>query len=92
MEMPLVLECPAGDCAFNSNNACHAGAVTVGDGLTPICDSFVASTRHPAGARNSGVGPCKVSACAFNSAFTCGAESVAMGEAGETARCLTFSV
>ncbi len=43
MKMPQVTECEMSECAYNKDNACHAMAITIGDGAHPRCDTFFRS-------------------------------------------------
>jgi hypothetical protein len=92
IEMPEVLRCAASQCLYNTNGACHAKAITVGNALSPDCDTFLDSKVH---ARNiqlhAGVGACKVSGCRYNQDFECTAgNGIEVGFASSQVRCLTF--
>lgn len=64
LDIPPVSTCTARECAYNLGNQCHAGAITIGDGLDPICGTYFHSTRHPrASSLASGAGPCNVVSC-----------------------------
>ena len=90
-EMSLVSRCVAASCAYNLNQRCHAKGITVGDGITPGCDTFLDSPTHNKETRRiAGVGACKVSACSFNQDYECTAASVEVGFAEDDIRCLTF--
>lgn len=92
IEMPMVSECAATECAYNVNACCHARAITVGDGTHPGCDTYMSASDHTREAqRMAGVGACKVTACSHNDDFECMAESIDVGLQGGTVRCLTFS-
>jgi len=46
MDMPKILECNASPCAYNSDNKCHAFAITVGGGSKcPMCDTGIIQTE-----------------------------------------------
>jgi hypothetical protein len=92
MDMAPVDACDATECAFNKSEECHAGAITVGDGVTPNCDTFYMHRQHPRhGPADSGVGPCKVSACRHNRGLSCQAANVRVGWGADAVRCLTYS-
>ena len=40
IEMPQVNQCEVTKCAYNVKNMCHARAITVGDGINAMCDTF----------------------------------------------------
>ena len=40
MNIPIIVECDAKECAYNAKKQCHAAAITVGDGMTPHCDTL----------------------------------------------------
>lgn len=91
IDMPVVGECSVAECAYNTNNCCHARAITVGDGIHPGCDTFLAATPHSTDtARRAGVGACKVANCQHNDDYECTAEQIAVGHAGHGASCLTY--
>jgi hypothetical protein len=91
MDLAPITACDATDCAYNLSEQCHAGAITVGDGTTPLCDTFFEHGTHPKdGPMHSGVGPCKVSGCRHNRALTCGAVTVSVGESAGNVKCLSF--
>jgi len=92
IDMPMVSDCMVAECAYNMENNCHARAITIGDGTTPGCDTFMSSTMHTkAKDRRAGVGACKVMACTNNEDYECMASSISVGMLGQDVDCLTFS-
>jgi hypothetical protein len=92
VEMPLVEQCSVTECAYNTDSCCHARAITVGDGIHPGCDTYLASPSHSkAKQRTAGVGACKVSVCRYNDDYECMAEGIAVGHATAEVTCLTYS-
>jgi hypothetical protein len=91
IKMPIVSECAIAECAYNSKMACHAIAITIGDGDHPMCDTFFKSSIHGGIKDTAGVGACKVSACSHNMEFECSATSIRVGHEGSMGKCLTFS-
>ncbi len=92
IEMPNVSACSVQECAYNTNNACHARAITVGDGMHAMCDTFFKSAAHSAEkSRIAGVGACKVNNCVYNDDLECQAESINVGHRQGSVECLTFS-
>lgn len=92
IEMPLVAQCSVSECAYNTENCCHARAITVGDSIHPGCDTFMESASHSkARQRTAGVGACKVSACQHNDDYECMAEQISVGHANNAVNCLTYS-
>ncbi len=91
INMSGVSACDAGECAYNSNHACHAIAITVGDGETPMCDTYFRAAQHSDVKGSAGVGACKVSACQHNSGFECGAGRIQVGNQGNKVSCMTFA-
>ncbi len=90
-EMSPVSSCDAVHCGYNENLQCHAKAITVGDYLTPNCDTFLDANRHSKEvARIAGVGACKIAVCRFNEDFECGAEKIQVGQQQQRINCLTF--
>ena len=95
IEMPDVSACGVGHCGYNVEGACHARAITVGDGLHPGCDTFTESVRHPpSDTPVAGVGACKVAVCKYNRELECEAHSIEVDveEGGEVAACMTFEL
>ena len=92
MNLPIIVECDAGECAYNANNQCHAAAITIGDGITPNCDTFFAASQKGGIANIRGeVGACRVSACRHNKMLECTASGgVHMGHHGSEVDCLTY--
>lgn len=86
-----VSACDADECAYNSNHACHAIAITVGDGDTPMCDTYFRSGQHSGVKGSAGVGACKVAACQHNRDFECGAGRIQVGSQGNKISCITFA-
>lgn len=92
VKMVKVKKCDAGDCAYNSQNQCHAIAITVGHGEDhPMCDTFFQS-ESKSGQQNkiAGVGACKISSCEYNDSLECCAPSISVGRQSEEVDCLTF--
>jgi len=93
IDMPVVSGCSASACVYNTDSACHAKAITIGDGIHPGCDTFMNASRHAREQqRISGVGACKVSNCAHNQDYECVADSISVGRRGDSVQCLTFAV
>ncbi len=91
MEMPKVLECMVSDCAYNSDQKCHAMAITVGDEVHPTCDTFCrAETMGGDTSYNAGVGACKVAPCLHNKDLECQAQEISVGYKEGEVDCLTF--
>jgi hypothetical protein len=91
IKMPVVSECVIAECAYNSSMACHAIAITIGDGERPMCDTFFKSSKHGGIKDTAGVGACKVSVCSHNTDFECGAASIRVGNEANSGKCLTFA-
>lgn len=90
-KMPGVSECAIAECAYNSNKACHAIAITIGDGDHPMCDTFFKSSKRGGTKETAGVGACKVSVCSHNTDFECGAPNIRIGHEKNIGKCLTFA-
>lgn len=91
IEMPHVNKCDVKTCGYNKESACHAKAITIGDGDNPGCDTFFNTGKH---AKNdqiiAGVGACKVSGCMYNNDFECAANSITVGFVGDKINCKTY--
>lgn len=92
IKMSEVSECVIADCAYNANKACHAIAITIGDGDRPMCDTLCRSKKHGGINDTAGVGACKVEICMHNKDLECSATSIQVGHAGSEAKCLTFTM
>lgn len=89
-KMPGVSECAIEECAYNKKKTCHAIAITVGDGLHPLCDTFFKSALRGGAKETAGVGACKVSSCRHNKELECNASGIQVGSMKNMANCLTF--
>jgi hypothetical protein len=92
VEMVKVKQCDVSECAYNSQNQCHAIAITVGHGEDhPMCDTFFQSeTKSSQQNMIAGVGACKISSCEYNDSLECCAPSISVGRQSEEVGCLTF--
>lgn len=91
-KMPGVSACDIAECAYNANKACHAIAITIGDGDRPMCDTFFKASRHGGVKDTAGVGACKVAACCHNTDFECCAPNIRVGHEKNSGKCLTFAL
>lgn len=91
IEMPVVARCSVTTCAYNVTEACHARAITVGDGQRPGCDTFFPASHHTLNAMaEAGVGACKVTGCKYNAEYECMAEGIEVAQTANDQRCVTF--
>ena len=91
IEMPLIKACDVSECSYNLNESCHAKAITIGDGASPGCDTYMNAGSHVRNKQiKAGVGACKVDGCSHNSDLECGAESINVSQEGGTVRCMTY--
>ncbi len=91
INMSGVSACDARECAYNSNNACHAIAITVGDGEMPMCDTYFSSGQHSGVKGSAGVGACKISSCQYNQEFECSAGRIQVGNQANGISCMTYA-
>lgn len=92
IDMPVVTGCAATECAYNQDEACHARAITIGDGANPGCDTYLQASPHVReNARRAGVGACKVTGCGHNEDYECMAEGIDVGFASGRINCLTYT-
>ena len=93
LEMPVVKECMASDCVYNTSSSCHARAISIGDSIHPDCDTFMTGSRHAKSVNQiAGIGACKTTGCKFNNDLECMAESVQVGMVQNKANCRTFDL
>lgn len=90
-DMPEVSRCAATECAYNTDSACHARAITIGDGNHPDCDTYFNNNGHTKRERIAGVGACKVTGCTHNQDFECSADKIELGYSGDSVNCLTYA-
>ncbi|MER6991234.1 DUF1540 domain-containing protein [Saccharopolyspora hirsuta] len=91
MEMPLVNNCTATECAFNDHENCHALAITIGEPRHAQCDTY--STAPIAGGDPDSVahvGACKMADCRYNSHLECQAPGISVGHDQNIVDCLTY--
>lgn len=92
IDMPVVQECDAVECAYNNAKSCHAHAITVGDGTHPACDTYFPRAAHvQSHSEQAGVGACKVSSCRHNIDLECSAPLVQIGHHSSHADCFTYA-
>lgn len=93
LEMPVVTECEARECAYNADAKCHARAITIGDGESPNCDTLIRQqgTVHLDEHLVAGVGACKVDDCIFNTDLECQAEGIVVGFSSGAVECQTYT-
>ena len=93
IDVPVVTECSIADCAYNTENMCHAKAITIGDSGCACCDTMAKGSQHVR-AKNiqAGVGACKSTNCSFNSDMECTADNITVGMNQGNISCLTFSM
>jgi len=92
LEMPQVTKCDIENCGYNMKGSCHAKAITIGDVLSPECDTFLATTGPLEHVTTiAGVGACKVRGCKFNKDYECTGDSIQVGRVGQKIRCLTYT-
>ncbi len=92
IQMPVVSECAATECAYNFNKNCQARAITVGDGTHPGCDTFfMGSGKAKGSGQIAGIGACKISSCKFNEGFECMTESISVCHVQNKVSCTTYS-
>ena len=93
IDVPVVIRCSIEGCSYNSNNNCHAKAITIGNGETPLCDTLLCDEKEVQ-EKNilAGVGACKVSQCRFNNDLECIADDISVGSENDNVRCMTYAL
>lgn len=90
-KMPSVSECEVTSCAYNQQRVCHALAITVGDDICPMCDTYFGSaSKGGVGDATGSVGACKESDCQFNDALECSAPNIKVANHSGHADCSTY--
>ena len=91
MEMSMVMKCEVSDCAYNMDDCCHTMAITIGDSMCPMCDTFCPSAMKGGDPdTTAGVGACKISACMYNNNLECEAPGISIGYKEQEPDCMTF--
>lgn len=89
--MPSVNQCDADQCAYNSDNQCHAMAITIGDENNPLCDTaFKYSTKGGVPELAGSVGACKVTSCKLNRSLECSSKGIEVKMHSNNPACNTF--
>jgi hypothetical protein len=92
IDMPIVAECLANECAYNVKMKCHARAITVGNSLHAGCDTYFSREGHTKSAeRTAGVGACKSTNCKFNEDLECMTDTIRVAPSGSQVNCMTYS-
>lgn len=92
IQMPIVSECAATECAYNINKSCQARAITVGDGIHPGCDTFLMGSGKAKGSgQTAGIGACKITGCKFNEGLECMTDSISVCHVRGKVSCTTYS-
>src|SRR5574340_1160786 len=93
LEMPIVTKCMVSECVYNANSGCHARAITIGDSIHPVCDTFMSGSRHARSVNQvAGIGACKTTGCKVNNDLECMTESIQVGMVRNEANCMTFEL
>ncbi|WP_303906960.1 DUF1540 domain-containing protein [Thiohalomonas denitrificans] len=80
IETSDVARCSVPECVYNRSARCYAGAITIGSGDLPECDTFhTANDRVPPRPQTAGVGACKSYECRYNDDYECAAERIYVG-------------
>lgn len=93
-QLPTVDSCKVNSCSFNADG-CNAPAITIGgQGQHATCATFIPLDIKGglSSLKSAAVGACQRVDCTHNDKLSCTADSVEIGEAGDTADCLTYSV
>lgn len=89
--LPEVSECTVPECVYNRGSRCYAGAITVGNGELPQCDTFHMVNNHaPKREMFAGVGACKVASCVHNRGYSCHAVRIYVGYERNEIACLAY--
>ncbi len=85
MNMPRVKECQVEQCAYNTNQKCHALAITIGGGNDALCDTYWPGRKKGGDQSAAGqVGACKTESCRYNNQLECTANGIeVMAEHGQ---------
>ncbi|GAB2640799.1 DUF1540 domain-containing protein [Gordonia jinhuaensis] len=93
-EMPHITECTVSECSYNTDENCHAFAISVGGtNGTADCSTFIPlSTRGGLEVAAPQVGACQRVDCKHNVNLECSAVAVRIGSGdnADTANCLTY--
>ena len=92
MNLPDVIDCNVGQCAYNQESKCHSGAINIGN-REPVCDTYV-EAEIKGGFQKSltKIGACKMSDCRFNGNYECLSAGIKVGAVNRHALCMNFKV
>lgn len=93
MSVTTVNSCKVSSCVFNSDEACHALAITIDDPSPTTCGTYKARVGDDvagATAQVANVGACKAASCKHNKNLLCTAGQVTVGMKGDTISCLSY--
>ena len=91
IDLPDVHTCSVDGCSYNSDEACHAGAITV-SGSQAGCGTFIdIGSSGGLGKTLAKVGACHRTDCTHNSDLECRAASIDVGPGADAADCLTYA-
>ncbi|WP_234042572.1 DUF1540 domain-containing protein [Streptomyces marianii] len=92
MQLPVINECTAENCAYNTDHTCHAVAITIGDIHDPVCDTYVSADAKGGEPSATGrVGACKMADCRHNIGLECHAPAITVGYQHDEIDCLTYA-
>ena len=69
MDMPKIERCRVTECCYNTDEMCHAMAITVGGPVDRKCDTFLRDSTKGGTPAIGLVGACKVASCKYNKAL-----------------------
>lgn len=90
VEMPEVMKCAAADCAYNTNDKCHAYGITIGGKNDHHCDTMFNCKPMMMREAPAGVGACKVLDCCNNAGCECQSDGVSLRLSEGQADCTEY--
>ncbi|GAA0913061.1 DUF1540 domain-containing protein [Streptomyces thermoalcalitolerans] len=92
MQLPVINNCAAESCAYNTNHTCHAAAITIGGELGAACETYTSVDMQGGEPSATGrVGACKMADCRHNVGLECHAPAITVGYQQNEIDCLTYT-
>lgn len=92
MQLPVISNCAAESCAYNTDRTCHAVAITVGGANSAACETYTSADMQGGEPSATGrVGACKMADCRHNVDLECHAPAITVGYRQNEVDCLTYA-
>ena len=93
-QVATVNQCTVASCVFNSNDQCHALAITIDEPSPANCETYKPRSGSETGGietQVANIGACKATSCVHNKDLMCHAEKVKISMKDDQVSCMTYS-